>query len=266
MTLSFFSKRITVDIHEFYALELFEKRIIKMSLKFLYRYFINAIILHSDKTKKLLNDIKYQKKIFEVPHFKYCFNKEKHIKNVGSDVLFAIKQNCINILFFGYMRQSKGIDVLSKAYSSLSPDKQLQFNLIIAGSDPSGLLDDIDVRGNKNISIIARYINDDELIYLFSNIDYVILPYKEISQSGILEMAFYFRRPVLASRISYFQNLFTQYPSFGLLFDNNAEDISRTILLLPSLKRVFYSEKDISRFEQRYKITSFIIDFISFIE
>ena len=54
-------------------------------------------------------------------------------------------------------------------------------------------------------------------MYLYEHTDYVALPYRKTSQSGILEMAFYFRKPILASDVPYFRRMLTEFPSFGIL-------------------------------------------------
>jgi glycosyltransferase involved in cell wall biosynthesis len=261
MTLTFFFKKITIDIHDIYALDYSNNRIIKRAFGLLYCNAVRSVIVHSDYSKELLQELRYQKKMFEMPHFKYCFNKDYLEKNCSMDAIAAIKVDCINILFFGYMRLSKGIDVLSEAYSTLPIDIQDKIHLIIAGNDPHNILSTLPINNNKNVSILKRYINDDELIYLFSKVNYVILPYRKVSQSGILEMAFYFRKPILASRISYFEQIINNYPSFGRLFNNNVEDLANVMFMLPTFIQEFYNANDIKNFEQRNEIDNFLYKF-----
>jgi glycosyltransferase involved in cell wall biosynthesis len=261
MTLTAFSRKITIDVHEVYALDFFNNQFIRQSFQLLYRYLVKSVIVHSERSMQLLHQINYKGKIFEVPHFKYSFNKAYDEKNVDIRILNDIKTNRINILFFGHIRHSKGIDILIEAFNSLSNDTQNKLHLIVAGNDTDNILHQMDIQDNENVSIFARYIRDDELTFLFSKVDYVVLPYREVSQSGILEMAFYFRKPILASRISYFEQVLNEYPSFGHLFDITEKDLANVISSLPFSEQKFYNENDIKNFEQRDKIKSFMSDF-----
>jgi glycosyltransferase involved in cell wall biosynthesis len=265
MTFTIFFKNITIDVHDVYALDFSKNKSIRFFLGLLYRYFVKSAIIHSERSLYLLQQINYRKKLFEVPHFKYSFKKKFNENNLHTGIINATKTDRIKILFFGYIRYSKGIDTLLKSFNSVPVELQNNFNLIIAGNDTDNILHQFDIQNNNSISIFPQYINDDELVYLFSNVDYIILPYKEISQSGILEMAFYFHKPIVASRISYFEKILNAYPSFGLLFNNTVKDLTQTISLLPSLSRDFYTENDVRNFEQRDKIDSFLSDFSKFI-
>ena len=54
--------------------------------------------------------------------------------------------------------------------------------------------------------------------------DYVFLPYRHISQSGVLEMAVYFRKPVITSGLSYFRETLGMFPSFGFAAEGTETD------------------------------------------
>jgi glycosyltransferase involved in cell wall biosynthesis len=265
MSLTIFSKKIIIDIHDIYALDNSNYNINNI-FNFLYCNFVTAVIIHAYRNKELLKKIGYKNKILEVPHFKYNLNKIYLIDNIGTDVKQLIKNKKINILFFGNMRLSKGIDILSDAFCSMPDNSQKKYNIIIAGNDSRNILVKYAIYNNENTSVVRRYINDDELIYLFSCINYVIFPYREISQSGVLEMAFCFRKPILASHILYFEHLLQRFPSFGLLFEGNADNLAEMLNVLPDLSNNFYTEQDILDFEERDKIESFKKDFSTFIQ
>ncbi|MDR0603723.1 MAG: glycosyltransferase [Bacteroidales bacterium] len=266
MTLAIFFKNITIDVHDVYALDFSKNKFIRFFLDLLYRYFVKSAIIHSERSLYLLQQINYQKKLFEIPHFKYSFKKKYNESNIHTGIINATKTCRIKILFFGYIRYSKGIDILLDSFNLLPVELQNKFHLIIAGNDTNNILNKFDIQNNDNISIFSQYINDDELVYLFSNVNYIMLPYKEISQSGILEMAFYFQKPIVASRISYFEKILNTYPSFGLIFNNTVEDLAQTISLLPSLTQNFYDKNEVRNFEQRDKIYRFLSDFSKFIK
>ncbi|MDA3906414.1 MAG: glycosyltransferase [Bacteroidales bacterium] len=103
------------------------------------------------------------------------------------------------ILFFGFIRKYKGLDLLIQAFNLL--DKNYQ--LIIAGEcygsfDPYQQL--IDNSVNKdNIHVFSTYISDSEVPYFFSAADVCVLPYKSATQSGITSIAHHFDLPMIAT-------------------------------------------------------------------
>lgn len=106
------------------------------------------------------------------------------------------------VLFFGLLRPYKGLDVLLRAWRSLSGEQRGDAELWIAGMprmDLTGL--DTDQRGVK---LAARFITDDELPSYFARADLVVLPYREIDQSGVLFTALAFGKPLLLSAVGGF--------------------------------------------------------------
>jgi hypothetical protein len=120
------------------------------------------------------------------------------------------------------------VDIVLDIVEKISaPDNRSQFNFILAGNDPDQIIGRmLQSKGSgfiTDLKLLLRYITDYELSYLFSKVDYIFLPYKEISQSGVLEMAVNFRKPVITSSHSYFRDFLSRFPSFG--FSADSEDI-----------------------------------------
>ena len=107
------------------------------------------------------------------------------------------------ILFFGSLREDKGLDLLLKALAKI---KEEDFLLIIAGKAQSKQLCtryfEIIKEKNleKNVLFINRFINDNEIPILFNISDFIVLPYKFFySQSGVLATAVSYKLPVIVS-------------------------------------------------------------------
>ncbi len=105
------------------------------------------------------------------------------------------------LLFFGFIRDYKGLDLLINSFSGLSEEYQL----IIAG-EVYGSFDSyqkqIDNSPNKSrIFPFVRYISDHEVPLFFSAADAVILPYKSATQSGISAIACHFEIPIIATDV-----------------------------------------------------------------
>jgi glycosyltransferase involved in cell wall biosynthesis len=105
------------------------------------------------------------------------------------------------VLCFGLMRPYKGIDVLLEAWRGIEGAE-----LWIAGMprmDISSLL----AAAPPNVRFIPRFIGDRELGAYFRRADLVVLPYRQIDQSGVLFTALAFGRPLLLSDVGGFPEL-----------------------------------------------------------
>lgn len=152
---------------------------------------VDKIIVHG---KTLFKDLTEQNiapdKIVVIPHGDYSFFE----KFAESD----IKENN-TILFFGRIKPYKGIKYLIEAEKILSKSAR-DYKIIIAGEgDITPYIQDI--KNNDKLIIINRYINDTEVALLFKKSMMVVLPYLEASQSGIIPIAYAFKKPVVATDV-----------------------------------------------------------------
>ena len=109
------------------------------------------------------------------------------------------------VLFFGLLRPYKGIDVLLDAWRRLDPDAELW----IVGNPR---MDVARLRASAPASVrwVSRFVADDELPAYFERADLVVLPYREIDQSGVLFTALAFGAPLLLSDVGGFGEVAAQ--------------------------------------------------------
>jgi glycosyltransferase involved in cell wall biosynthesis len=166
------------------------------------KYFFNnadCFILLSEKVKADLLKIK-PKAIYKVlPHPIYS--------NFGNPVPKAEAKKRLNImddkliLFFGFIRDYKGLDVLLNAMPELK--EKINVKLAVAGEFYGGkekylgLIDKLNLK--DDVYLFTDFIPTSEVKYYFSASDIVILPYKDATQSGIVQIAMNFKKPVVAS-------------------------------------------------------------------
>jgi glycosyltransferase involved in cell wall biosynthesis len=105
------------------------------------------------------------------------------------------------ILFFGLLRPYKGVDVLLEAFRSVEGA-----SLWIAGM-PRMPLEPLRAAAGPNVRFVPRFVGDDEIPALFRRADIVVLPYREIDQSGVLYTALAFGKPMVLSRVGGFPEL-----------------------------------------------------------
>lgn len=105
------------------------------------------------------------------------------------------------VLCFGLMRPYKGIDVLLRAWHEIEDAE-----LWIAGM-PRMDIAHLRALAPPNVRFVPRFITDAELPAYFQRADLVVLPYREIDQSGVLFTALAFGKPLLLSDVGGFPEL-----------------------------------------------------------
>lgn len=108
----------------------------------------------------------------------------------------------LELLFFGFIRLYKGLDVLLEAMRLL---KDEDIYLSVVGEFWEGqreTLDFIREAGLENkIELVARYVSDAEAAEFFARCDAVVLPYRSATGSGVISLAYRYGKPVIATRV-----------------------------------------------------------------
>ena len=128
-------------------------------------------------------------------HFGEKMPREEAEKALG------LKPGMRNLLFFGLIRDYKGLDILLDAFGKLDSGYQL----IVAG-EPYGSFvkyrNIIDRSPAKDrIRLFTRYIKDSEVKVFFSASDLAVLPYRSATQSGISAIAYHFEVPMVVTDV-----------------------------------------------------------------
>ena len=131
-------------------------------------------------------------------HFGEKLERGKALQSIGIN---STSEKTKNILFFGLIREYKGLDLLIEAFGKL--DKS--YRLIIAG-EPYGSFDKyrklIDSCPNKeNITLNTNYIEDNQVNRYFSSADVCVLPYRSATQSGISSVSYHFEVPMITTNV-----------------------------------------------------------------
>lgn len=103
------------------------------------------------------------------------------------------------ILFFGSVTKYKGVDLLISAFCSVKNDSGMK--LVIAGKVQGN-----DIKCNENIILLNRFIADEEIGDLFRRASFIVYPYISATMSGVLSIAYYFRKRVLMSDVQFFKD------------------------------------------------------------
>lgn len=162
----------------------------------------NYFIVHSTQEEKKLIDLIGERNITEtlLPTYK-VFNTSEISTSEARKQLNIKDENVI--LFFGFVREYKGLDYLLQALPKVKD--QLPIKLIIAGefwNNKKIYTDLINQLSLENsISIYDNYIPNEDIPLYFNAADLVILPYVSVTGSALVQLAYGFNKPVVVSDI-----------------------------------------------------------------
>ena len=173
--------------------------------KQLAQYFVNSCDGFITMSKAVMKDLE---QLTNNPHKKllahplYTSFGEKLDKQAARKLL-GIDANTQLVLFFGLIRQYKGLDLLIEAFAELKNKPNIQ--LIIAGEfyeDKQPYLDLIEKYQLANQIILhGKFIATEEVKLYFSATDLVALPYRTATQSGVTQVSFHFETPTLVTNV-----------------------------------------------------------------
>ena len=133
------------------------------------------------------------------------------INNLGDPLDYYASKNEIKLdsdkkifLFFGLIRKYKGLDVFLNAINRIDTDLLNKATFLIVGENYESIdkyKNILNKRRKSHVKWITKYIPDNNVNLYFSASDYIVLPYKTASQSGIIPMAYHFEKPVIVSKI-----------------------------------------------------------------
>ncbi len=108
------------------------------------------------------------------------------------------------ILFFGYVRKYKGLDILLKAFPKILEKFPNTFLLVVGEfyDNPDSyfkLIEELNI--TKRVKVINQFVPNEEVAKYYLTSDVVVLPYRSATQSGILNVAYGFNKPVIVTNV-----------------------------------------------------------------
>ena len=206
--------------------------------KVLTKYFLSSIHRFVTMSEKVNADLKTftQKPSINIVHpiydnFGDIVSKEEARKHLGLPVHEKI------ILFFGFIRKYKGLDLLLEAMNN-SRIKEANIKLLIAGEfyDNKDEYETIISKHDLANSLYLRtqFIDNSEVKYYLGAADFVIQPYKHATQSGVTPLAYHFEKPMLVTNVGGLADL-VPHLKVGVVAEPNANAIASGIVQLYEL-------------------------------
>lgn len=162
---------------------------------------VDAFITMSEKVLKDLRKFTADKPATYVPHPLYDnfgdpVSREMARKHLGLPESEKI------MLFFGFIRKYKGLDLLLDAIALLR-DEPVKF--LIAGEyyeDPAPYEEQIrNLRIEDKLILHTKFIPDSEVKYYLCAADGVVQPYRNATQSGVTPLAYHFEKPMVVTNV-----------------------------------------------------------------
>ena len=160
------------------------------------------IVVHSERTKEDIiqqdNSNLNEERIHVIPfgafesYSSYQINSSKLPNNY--------------FLYLGRITPYKGLKYLYKAFTE---DERLKgFHVVVAGKGNDEILESM--LGNSQFTLINKYVTNQDLVNLMAHCRAVICPYLSASQSGLVQTAAIFGKPVVATKVGAFSEIITE--------------------------------------------------------
>lgn len=201
-----------------------------------------------------------------IPHPLYSQFGAKRNRH-DTEVKLRLAHDKKTLLFFGLIREYKGLDILLKAFNELGDDYQL----VIAG-EPYGSFEKYQQIINSSpaalrIHLYPNFIKDSEVGDYFSVADAVVLPYRSATQSGIASVAYHFEVPLIVTDVGGLRETIGQRGTGLVAKDCSVEAVKAEIFRLfgdPVLRQTCI--ENIRREKTRLSWSNFCRKLLSFVD
>ncbi len=166
---------------------------------------LDGFIVMSTKVMDGLKKInKKNRPVLFSPHPIYDFFGKGTEKKLAM-LQLGLNANYQYVLFFGAIKESKGLDLLIEAFAD-ERIRQLPIKLLVVGDFNNNKEQYTDLmyenRLKNNIIFVDEYIPNHVVSLYFSACSIVGQPYREVNQSGILQVAYHFDKPILITNVA----------------------------------------------------------------
>lgn len=198
------------------------------------KYFVKSVDAFLAMSQSVLDDLKTfdaEKPKLLSPHplydnFGAAKTREEALKALDLDA------NYNYMLFFGIIRQYKGLDILLKAFA----DKRLnngKNKLIVAGEfyeDDTVYRDLIKKHQLEDAIVLAtKFIPDEEVVNYFCAADIIVQPYKHATQSGVTQIAYHFEKPMLVTDVGGLKEI-VPHNKVGYVTNPNEQEVADALV------------------------------------
>jgi len=207
------------------------------------QYFVKPVDAFVTMSEKVRNDLYTftSKPALQIVHPLYD-NFGEAVSKKEARIKLSLPENEKIILFFGFIRKYKGLDILLEAMN----DERIRrsgIKLLVAGEfyEDRKEFDNQVAKLSISSQLILRtdFIADSEVRYYLSAADFVIQPYRNATQSGVTPLAYHFEKPMLVTNVGGLPDLVPD-GKVGIVTEPDATSIATGILQLYELGENFF--------------------------
>lgn len=206
---------------------------------FFTKYFLQPVHAFVTMSEKVMHDLRSftQKPAQQVVHPLY--------DNFGEAVSVEVARAHLNlpihakiVLFFGFIRAYKGLDLLLEATALLKKSSDEPIYVLVAGEfyeDRTKYEELITTLAIEDrLFLRTEFISDSDVKYYLSAADFVIQPYKHATQSGVTPLSYHFEKPMLVTNVGGLPDL-VPHQKVGWIVEPNPTAIAEGIHALYQL-------------------------------
>jgi D-inositol-3-phosphate glycosyltransferase len=193
---------------------------------------VDDFIVQSSAVERDLKIVKPDAKYIRLEHpvfesFGKSIAKSEARKKLG------ISDSAEVLLYFGFIRKYKGIDIAIRAVAEAAKQRP-NLLLVIAGESYSGeedykaLAKELGVL-DTNIKFFDQYISNDDVPVYFSAANAALLPYRSATQSGVVQIAYNYDLPVIATNVGGLPEIVIDNKSGLIAPEATPESVARSI-------------------------------------
>ncbi len=164
----------------------------------------DGFIVQSQDEKMRLLSLLPGRRVKVSPHPIYDMFADRAIAQDEARRQLRLPQNSPVLLFFGFVREYKGLRYLLEAMPAIRTEFA-DVRLLVVGEfwqDKQTYLDQIErLDIARNVVVVDRYVPNEEVPVYFAAADVAVLPYTDVTQSGVVQLAFGSGVPVITTRI-----------------------------------------------------------------
>lgn len=215
----------------------------------------DVIIVQSSLDEENLLSLLPNAQVTRTVHPTYnAFKLEKMTENKSREVLSLTKNDKV-LLFFGFVREYKGLKHLIKALPLIKKSIP-NIKLLVVGDFYQDKQDYLDLIKKYEVSqcieIFDGYIPDDEVEKYFLASDLVVLPYESATQSGIVQIAYGFDKPVVATDVGGLPEVITHEKTGYIVPPKDPQTLAETIVRFFEQNKAEFFKKQIKEESYRF--------------
>jgi glycosyltransferase involved in cell wall biosynthesis len=214
------------------------------------RYFLkscDAFITMSDAVMKDLRKFEKIKPARTVIHplydnFGEIISKEEARRILNEKLGLSIQTNDKILLFFGFIRKYKGLDILIRAMAEPAIRKS-DIRLLIAGEyyedreTYEKLINELNI--SEKLILKTDFVADGDVQYYLCGADAVVQPYRHATQSGVTPLAYHFEKPMIVSNVGSFSEQ-VLHEQTGLVTDADPSSLANAIMRFYELGEQYF--------------------------